>query len=543
MPIRLPSLPSTPDAGTPALQRASAPMPSVPGSAAMDTGSLTRGARSLLAERPIDSGSVNAGVLALQDLSQSVRQAAGVPADFAEKLLAAQNAADIARADTIMRESLAEQQSRMLTLPHEKWEETWVNEGLASAKERIAKLNLSPAAQAQLTPDLERWSLLSTSQIKNQAVRQKIEDFRSTTDASSEMAALDGDYELAYHLIDTGEKTGIYSKGEAEQRRVKVRKLVVAQAKERQSNQIVAAIESDPDSILPELEKAAAGEPTSLGEIDPIKAARFKNMALRESNTRKTELRNEVGNAIISGEIADRATFMERVEGKLDPKTIKSLERSLMREINFDPQKFSELRTRIALFDGKDDPTGKQADEILTAIETTVPLERQGLLRTEFSQVWSATVKDGKKREPKQEFTSALFKEIDAMTSRGTFGEYTTGKGDKAKVDDAKRLDAWNKAESIKDTMRTFLEKNPDATREDAINHFKGLLDPDIQASAKGALMKRISGQPSWWSGESYVDSISSPWTPPASDPPIDYTKTPEELAAIVDAALMLPEE
>lgn len=521
MPIRLPSLPSAPDAGNPTLIRSNAPMPSVPGSAAIDTGSLQRGARTLLAERPVDSGSVNAGVLALQDLSQAVRQAAGVPEDFSMKLMAAQNAADLARADTIMRDALQAQQTRMLELPEDKWEETWAKEGIPSAKEQIAKLNLSPAAMAELNPDLQRWELLSQSQIGNQAKRRKIENNIAAVNNAIDRAVMDDDLELAMTHIDNAQKTLLFSETDAEKARNGIRQKVISQAKERQANQIVAAIEADPDTILPELEKAARGESSDvIGEIDPIKASRFLNMATRESKAQRVELRNELHNAVLTGEITDPEELRKRAGDKLDAKVIANLEKVMGKEIAFNPETVSTLRTAIAKYDASADKDMAQYNRLMSEIESKIPQRLQGALASEINQTWNATVRQGKKREPKQDFTGSLFSEIDSMADRGMFGEYKSKGKDGTEIDEMKRLDAWNKAESIKDSMRDYLEKNPSATREDAINHFKGLLDPDIQQSAKDAIRKNLSGRlPGFWSqqGGSFADSLGA--TSPIQEP------------------------
>lgn len=475
-------------------------MPSVPRDAALDSSSLARGAANLR-ERPVDSGAVNAGVLALQDLGQAVKEAAGVPSDFSLRLQKAQNTADIARADVIMRDAFAAHQDRMQGMPEAQWEETWKTEGLKSVREQIDALGLSQAARDQLTPDLIQWEGATSIQVRTQATKQTIGNNRLAVKNAVDRSVMDGDYELAISHYKNGVKTGLFSPEEGDAGVVQIEERVKAKAKEDQANGIASAIEMNPAAAIPELRKNVNGEPSIYGEVEPIKAQRMLTMAENELKNRKIELRTDLHNRVISGEILDPETLRKEAGGKLDEKALQSLEKTMGKEIPFDPETFSKLRTRIAAYDADADQDGTKLNEIMTGIETTIPQNRQGPLNSELSQTWNATVRGGKKRTQKQEFTTSLLGEIDNMADRGVFGKWKEGTGEKALIDENKKMSAWSKAEAYKEDMRGWLEKNQDATPAAAMDHFKTLLNPDMQAAAaqEFANVQKKSG-PSWWS-------------------------------------------
>jgi GH24 family phage-related lysozyme (muramidase) len=434
---------------------------------------------------------VNAGVLALQDLGKAVKEAAGVPADLSLRLQRAQNTADIARADVIMRDAFASHQDRMQGMPETQWEETWKTEGLKSVREQIDNLGLSQAARDQLTPDLIQWEGATSIQVRTQATKQTIGNNRLAVKNAVDRAVLDGDFELAISHYKNGVSSALFSPEEGDAGIVEIEERVKAKAKEDQASGIASAIETDPGSAIPELEKAARGEPNAFGEgIEPLKAKRFLSMAQREDKNRKVELRVDLHNRIISGDILDPETLRKESGGKLDEKTLKSLEKIMGKEIPFDPETFSKLRTQIVAYNASTDQDGSKLNEIMTGIETTVPQNRQGPLNSELSQSWNATVRDGKKRTVKAEALSSMEKMINDMTSEGVLGQYKTGKGDDAKYDEAKRAEVWIKAETLKQGMRDFSEANPDATPAEFQSHFQSLAGAEAAASVQAQIME-----------------------------------------------------
>ena len=494
--IRLADIPNAPGAGAPALQRNTAvmpDMPSVPRDAALDSSSLLRGAASLR-ERQVDPSGTAAGILALRDLGRAVKEAAGVPADLAVRMQRAQNTADIARADVIMRDAFSSYQEEMMQIPEDQWEWEWKANRLKSVHEKISSLNLSQAAKDQLAPDLIQWEGATSIQIRTQAAKQKINNNRMAVNNAKDRAVLDGDLDLAIAHIRNGVASQLFSEAEGEAAILDIEAKVRAKAKEDQANGIAMAIEIDPSPTIPELEKAARGEPSIFGEMEPLKAKRFLSMARQENDYRKIELRDELHNQILTGEILDRETLRVRAGGRLDEKALLSLEKSMGGEIPFDPEKFSQLRTAIVGYDGNADLDGSQLDKIVTAIQTTVPQNMQRELRNEINHRWTSAVRKGEPVPQMQKFASSLYTEIDGMAKRGVFGQYETKKiRGKTVVDEAKKMEVWTKAEGYKQEMHEWLQKNPEASPEDAIDHFSTLLNPELQEAANRELKQMIN--------------------------------------------------
>ena len=508
MPIRLADIPNVPSAGNPSLDGGGAMMPSVPRGAYLDGASLSRAAANLR-EGPVDSSAVNAGVNAMQNFGAAVRQAAGVPADLSQRMQKAQNVADIARADVIMRDAWGQHQDKMATLPPSQWADEWKNKGLPAVQDQLAKLNLSKAAQDQLAPDFIQWQGVTSTQVRTQALKQNITNNRQAVLNAADRAVLDEDYPLAIAHLKQGAATQLFSPAEADAHIVDIEAKVKAKAKLQQSDKIVAGIESDPWTIKPKLEAAARGESVpELGPLDATKAARLLSMAETAVRTKTMELRNDLRDKVLTGEIDEPAKLEAAAGGKLSKAVLLSLQGIMGKEIAFDPEKVTKIRTAIANYDPENDKGMGEYNALMSAIETGVPQKRQGLLASELNKVWTDANKEG--RSAKVAFSASLMSEVDSMADRGILGQWKTGTGQKAVIDEAKKREVWVKAEGYKQDMRSWFSENPEATPAQAMDHFKGLFDSDAQkASAEQFKEQTKKVTASRWWNKSLIENMS----------------------------------
>ena len=477
--------------------------PQVPGSAQVESSSILRAAQSLRQEQ-VNPRDMNASILAMQDFGEAVAGLAKVPQSFSEKLFAAQNAADIARADVIMREAQASYQQKMLDLPEDKWVEGW-GEELGKVRERIAGIGLSQAAQAQLGPDLMRWESATAIQIGTQSVKQRIDRNRQAIDNAVMSAELAGDFGLALKHIDEGVRTNLLLPEEGEARKIKIEERQIEKNRIAQEELISADIAVDPKNAVLELEKAEKGEKGKYEGLDPVRARRLKGVARREEKYQKADTRRELHAAILNGEITDKATLESRAGGVLDAVEIRSLEKTMGQEISFDPEAVSKLRTQIKSYDGAQDQDMRKYNEIVTAIETTIPQHLQGPLASEINQVWNATARESKSLNPKQKFAGSLMSVMDRMGDDGIFGP--TGKDKKGNiVSPEQHMETWSKVETAKEEMRAWLENDPTADPAKAMEKMRSVVGADAaNAAAKGFDLSKPTG--GW--GLDYLENIT----------------------------------
>jgi len=352
------------------------------------------------------------------------------------------------------------------------------------------------------------------------------------------MKIADEDYEGAFAVIDKGVKDGTYSADEGKLKKAMMQDSIVRKAEADQANNITAALSTDPDTVVSEMDKVLAGTESTFGKIDASKAKVYKARAERESKNLLIERKNDIINAINSGDILDRKSLdawnAEKAGGKMDAATLNKMERMISSEVRYNPEAIVAARTAIAKYDpATDDATGWTGyNQILDQVQNTVPKDMRERMMGELRDTWSATAREGKSRNPKQTYTASLLKTVEDLGKGGFLGVETGKDKNGVVVDQDKSMAYWNKVESIQSNLIDWLNdpKNKDASPEQASSQLKAILGKSAQDGAAARIMEKNKPRASGYvvpagMGGVYVPPVAPSPTPTKSEDLINKGK------------------
>ena len=505
------------------------------GAAMVDSSVATRGAKSML-DQTLALDAFSKEDAAWGKIAYQVGQVGEVALAWSDKMAKAKDTADLARAETLMRSAFDKQQNDQMSTPVDKWQEKWTA-NVEQTKKAIGEIGISNNAAQSLSPAFERWGEMSGIQIEGQANKKRIEGYRQDIEANALMKIADEDYEGAFAVIDKGVKDGTFSADEGKLKKAMMQDNIVRKAEADQANNITAALSTDPDSVVLEMDKALAGTESTFGKLDASKAKVYKARAERESKNLLIERKNDMINGINSGDILDRKSLdawnIEKAGGKIDAATLNKMERMISLNVAYNPEAIVAARTAIAGYDpAADDATGwTKYNQILDQIQNTVPKDMRERMMGELRDTWSATAREGKSRNPKQAYAASLLKTVEDLGKGGFLGVETGKNKDGIVVDQDKSMAYWSKVENIQSNLIDWLNdpKNKDASPDQASSQLKAILGKDAQDGAAARLMEKNKPRPSGYvvpagMGGVYVPPVSSP-TPTKSEDLINKGK------------------
>ena len=474
---------------------------------------------------------------AMGKVAYQIGQVGEVALAYSEKMAKAKDTADLARAETLMRSAFEKQQNDQMNTPVDKWQEKWTA-NVEQTKKAIGEIGISNNAANSLSPAFERWGEMSGIQIAGEANKKRIEGYRQDIEANALMKIADEDYAGAFAVIDKGVKDGTFSADEGKLKKAMMQDNIVRKAEATQANNITAALSTDPDSVVLEMDKALAGTESTFGKIDASKAKVYKARAERESKNLLIERKNDMINGINSGDILDRKSLdtwnIEKAGGKIDAATLNKMERMISSEVRYNPEAIVAARTAIAGYDpAADDATGwTKYNEILDQVQNTVPKDMRERMMGELRDTWSATAREGKSRNPKQTYTASLLKTVEELGKGGFLGVETGKDKSGIVVNQDKAMEYWNKVESIQSNMIDWLNdpKNKDASPEQASSQLKAILGKSAQDGAAARIMEKNKPRASGYvvpagMGGVYVPPVAPSPTPTKSEDLINKGK------------------
>lgn len=493
------------------------------GAAMVDSSIATRGAKSML-DQTLALDAYSKENAAWGKIAYQVGQVGEVALAWSDKMAKAKDTADLARAETLMRSAFEKQQNDQMNTPVDKWQDLWLA-NVTQAQKAIGEIGISNNAANSLAPAFERWNTMSGLQIEGQANKKRIDGYRQDIEANALMKIADEDYEGAFSVYDKAVNDGIFSQEESKLAKARLQDNIVRKAEADQANNITAALSTDPDTVVSEMDKALKGEDSTFGKVDASKAKVYKARAERESKNLLIERKNDMINAINSGDILDRKSLdawnIEKAGGKIDASTLNKMERMISLNVAYNPEAIVAARTAIAGYDpAADDATGwTKYNQILDQIQTTVPKDMRERMMGELKDTWSATAREGKSRSPKQAYAASLLKTVEDLGKGGFLGIETGKNKDGIVVDQDKWMAYWSKVESIQSNMIDWLNnpKNKDATPEQASSQLKAILGKDAQDGAAARLMEKNKPRPSGYVVPVGMGGVYVP--PPAPSP------------------------
>lgn len=515
--IPLADIPNAPGIGpTPEMQR-------VPG-LRVDMSGITRN----LQQSTIRPGSFDGAAEGLAKVGDAVAGVAPVINEFGQRMVASKNYGDLARAEAVMDTARAAHAQETAQLPENQWSAVWDEKYAPMVAGQIEGLGLSQWSKDRIGPQLVQFQARQKITIAHSAWKKSAErdDMAMANQFNAAMDA--GDYEKAAAVNQ--QRTAIGHQTPEEQEKV------WAEAEKKiQHRGAIDFQNRDPLNFEAEMEEsAAAGKSDVFPWMQPEDIARYMNSAQSEVRSRRTDARQSLHDSILAGEIPDEETLRAKAGPYIGETEIKSLARSIVGNVQYNPEITSKLRTDIANYDPKVDKDLSVYNSLRSRIESTVVKDVQGPLSSELYKVYS-DAKEGKPAKPASRLRSALFSTIDTMTEQGLLGPTGTSDktGEKGKiVDSGQYISSFEKAQKLKDDAEQFFADNPDATPEQATQWFKTTVSGSAAEQAAKAFGEKAKAPVYNWAPYG-GGGLGMPGAAPRGKPSIDEIRKKTGPAAI----------
>jgi len=505
------------------------------------------GSAATVSTRPLDNAarSMLTQTLELDAFSQEARAAGrfaeaigglgDVAQKWGQKFAEAKDASDISKAEMVLQSSWEKQQNEQLGTPVEKWGELW-SRNQEEAKRQLGEIKFSNNAAEKIKPYFDRWSTLSTIKMDGLARKQKINGFRSTMESNAYKKIATGDYEGAFLVMDESAKTGLHTPEEVTVWKSKLFDDQIRYARQQQKENITMSITADPRGTIEKLDRAAKGEKTDFGDLQPTQVAYYKNLATRQDRSNQAENWNSLVEKIQNGDIASKDQLKKEADGmRIDPAKYKRLENAIAATISFDPKIAGDLKAKVAGFDFSSDKNDKNFYELKNEIVSRLPKDHAQLLVGELDSGWKKSL-DGTPKSPREVYRSDFIQGIKRIGESGLLGDTGLDKDGKTIVDQSKN-NAYNaKVYSVMQGMDDWFNNpaNKDKTPADAQQHRDSLIEPLLKGKALELFKQKSPSafQPSTGMQTRMMDRVDQtdfakpmPTPPPAKDA-IDKAKS-----------------
>lgn len=461
------------------------------GAAALSDASIRRGAQSML-DQTLEQNAFTAEAEAGQRLGQSIGQIGQVAQQVAEKFGKAKDTADLARAETVMRAAFEKQQNEQLDLPVDQWEENW-NRNLEMTRKALSEIKISNNAAAELMPSWERWSQLSQVQIQSQARKKQIEGFQMDLEANVMMKVASEDLPGALSTIRRGVRDQILSEEQGRLMEAKLADDQYRMAREQNMNRLVGEMNSNPDQLLPLLQRKSRGEDVpELGDITPAQATTLANNTEGVLRNRVAESDDAADQAILTGQIKTKEELREKFPN-LPERRLLMHEATMAQVYESSPQRWAEVvalrpkvLTAIANYDpARDDQEWSRYFQIKDTINKGMPPGE----KAEFLDLLGSKRRSEGKTQP-QPVRDAL-STLSTLADRGYFGVVDTkklGSSDEAvrNAETNKLLESGVRHMEKRQLLEQWAKDNPTKANDpEQVREFlRRMMDPDTTSKA-----------------------------------------------------------
>lgn len=564
--IRLADIPNAgPQALGPSGNLLSPSAPQLTGAAALDPNALAGVAKQM----QLDTYNINAfsgEAAGLANMGDALGDVATVGFRFSQKMQDAKDDADNETAKTILYTASQEQQNDQESgkIDPDKWGEIW-QKRVEDTTAKLAKIGFSKKGAAAFQPTLERWSELGRVNVLGTANKAKRDGYELAAKQGylREIAADNPEGALA--VVSTFEKNGTLGPERAREFRDDIAIRSVEIADRHQTNNVSTAINTNWADAQDELKKYLDAKPGKDGKVDgafgamPVtKAKRLYADSQRMGKAIEVENYQSLASAIDAGlPIQTKngdivVTDEKKLEQALETVPVRdvakreSLKRLLSNNVPYDGKTVSELNSKILTYSPEGDESMEKYSGLMNSVDTQIPKSLRAPLREKLTSIWQQYHKDGS-TNPKEKWQNEMIAKIHDLGKNGLLGDMGTEKDNNGRftsdrIDDLNKYNAyWNTAWNIQQQMRDYFAdpKNKDVTPEQATEHRNSIIKPLLQEGAKKAWEQ--TGKPKFWSGRSYVESISSGAygsepVKPAEVSPLDREQKAREKAKSIKA-------
>lgn len=463
------------------------------GAAALSDTSIRRGAQSMLTES-LELDAFSAEAEAGVRMAKQISTLGYVAGQMAEQFGKAKDTADLARAETVMRAAFEKQQNEQLDLPVDKWEENWTR-NLDQTRKALSEIKISNNAAAELAPSWDRWSELSSLQIRTQSRRKQIEGFQMDVDANAMMRIADDDLTGAFAIYDRAVKDGIFTPEEGKMRSAKIYDDQVRKAQEQNLDRLTASMNAEPEAMLPLFERRSRGEDVpELGDISPVQASSFADKTTSVLRGKMADADDAADQAVLTGAIRTKEELREKFPN-LPERRLLAHEATMAQVFDASPEGWArvtaarpKIQGAIELYDpAQDDKEMTRYFEIKDRINREMPAGE----RAEFLEQLGTKRREGNKLPLAMRDAVAL---VDKLETQGFFGKadpkrLESNREDVRAEEARKLIDIGVKRQQIYDELMKWSKENPvDARdREKVIQQMKILVDPTAVDAANQA--------------------------------------------------------
>jgi GH24 family phage-related lysozyme (muramidase) len=506
------------------------------GAAMMDSRSTRNAAQSMLTQT-LELDAFSQEARAMGKFADSIGGLGDVAMKWGQKFAEAKDYADINRAETLLAIASQNQKADQATLPMEKWGESLAR-NQEQAKRALAEIKFSNNAAEKFKPYLDSWTLKSEVAMKAESRIKQLELDKTDVKANALRLSAEGNFEAALVAFKGGVDRGLFAQEEFDKFGADMRDNEIRATEAMQTDRITADLMTDytvAKQNLNEYVKSAGDAKDdarikgAYGEMPMSKVRRLMAQVdqqgrITEANNynilaqaidSNTPIRDANGNEILitDKDKLESALASYKVTGT---ESKKRLERLISDNVPYDAKKISEVNARLATYDPSIDNNLGEFATLQNEIAANVPKQLRPFLNDRLAQAVKKFNADGTLKSPSEKWQGDIINNVLNLGKSGLLGDPGTEKtssgmyGEKI-TDPAKNNAYWSDVLSIQNGLRDWFANpaNKDKTPADALEYRDSLIKPKLNDSAK-KLWESQKSKPSFWSGESYSESISS---------------------------------
>jgi GH24 family phage-related lysozyme (muramidase) len=514
-----------------------APQAAQLGRAAMvDPGGMRNAAQSMLTQT-LELDAFSQEARAMGKFADSIGGLGDVAMKWGQKFAEAKDYADINRAETLLAIASQNQKADQATLPMEKWGDSLAR-NQEETKKALAEIKFSNNAAEKFNPYFENWTLKSQASMQAETRIKQLELAKTDIKANALRLAAEGNFEASLSAFKGGVDKGLYTQEEFDKFGADIRDNEIRADEAMQTDRITADLMTDytvAKQNLNEYVKSAGDAKDearikgAYGEMPMSKVRRL--MAQVDQQGRITEvtnyntlaqaidsdspIRDANGNEIL---ITDKDKLNKALETfkVTGTESKKRLERLISDNVPYDAKKIAEVKAALASYDPATDQDMSGLINLQNQIAEKAHKSLRPLLNDQLTQMVKKFNADGTLKSPTEKWQGDIINNVLNLGKSGLLGDPGTEKtssgmyGEKI-IDPAKNNAYWSDVLSIQNGLRDWFANpaNKDKTPADALEYRDSLIKPKLNDSAK-KLWESQKSKPSFWSGESYSESISS---------------------------------
>jgi hypothetical protein len=524
-----------PNAGPQALGPSSVLQPQVAqlgSAAAVNPNAMDRVARSMFTQTlELDAFSQEARAAA--QLGAAISGIGDVALEWSQKFAKAKDDADITRAETVLESARQKQLIEQETLPVEKWQDNWTR-NQEQAKRALAEIKMSRRAAEQLMPAYERWTVLSSLDIEARAQKRQLDIFKMDAEIGYKREVANDNLDGAFGIISRFEKNGTISPEEAKRMRFDVEIETIKKSKAERNANIASAIILDPQKWERDLmEGLETGKSKLQTDLTTEEMVRFLANARQQSRIAEVDKMSLLENMLLEGQFQSRKDLEKALDDKNRPDLMPNIvlperaRQSLLSSWDTLPEQQADAIKLIPALIAKIDayePFDDQSLEGYIALASEARMLPEGYRREPLDLLYDKfrAFKDSRKPVP-----ATALSQVKKLASKdldsGGYGKWKTDKN--GQVTDKTRqayIEANLRYSQEITALENWAKANPEKAKVDA-EVYRAYNDIITQQNKLDAAAGRPSNRkpvdfenskkpkpPSFWSGESYIESISS---------------------------------